>query len=98
MNKYQEAIHDLKMAVEYPKSKYNDSRLIDLCFENIQELVEKATPKKVIKEIGIGYEGYYDTIGHYETFFCCPNCKVDVLGRGYCDNCGQALDWSNCDE
>lgn len=49
MNKYQEALNDLKMAINYPTSKYNDSRLIEIHFSTLQELVEKATPKKVTK-------------------------------------------------
>ena len=54
----------------------------------MQELVDKATPKKV-KEIdrSVGY-------------FACPNCKQSIAWycvnaqSKYCVKCGQALDWS----
>lgn len=88
MNKYQEAIHDLKMAVEYPKSKYNDSRLIDLCFENIQELVEKATPKKPIMYKPRSVERPY-------CGFCNLRLKKSWI---VCPRCATRIDWGDNDE
>lgn len=58
----------------------------------IQELVDKATPKKTIKEpiIRDGYRQYKNY---------CPICKQELLILGnYCLHCGQAVDWSDNDE
>lgn len=53
--------------------------------------LEKQIPKKVI----LGYDER-DSI-------CCPNCKCELMSMdwydhwkcNYCENCGQALDWSD---
>lgn len=52
--------------------------------EAVEELIEKATPKKP-----------YDKGDYY----ICPNCSNDkcVCGK-FCPNCGQAIDWSTNDE
>lgn len=50
------------------------------CIDLLQELVDKATPKKPIK-IKIDY---------METYVC-PNCRHTFEGRSYCRFCGQAL-------
>lgn len=59
--------------------------------EELQRLIDKATPKKPIQTV-------------FNAF--CPNCKealgkqfaIDgingIMCRQYCSNCGQALDWS----
>lgn len=56
----------------------------------LQELVDKATPRK---PVGYNYEHdytYFSYVRHY-----CPSCenKVEVKNT-YCPHCGQALDWS----
>lgn len=88
MNKYEEALHDLKMAYKYPKSKYNDSRLIEIRLNTLSELVERAIPKKPIKD-EISRIRYVPT-------YVCPNCKGSFSGRLTinCYHCGQLLDWS----
>lgn len=62
--------------------------------EAVEELIEKATPKKPINQsTPLVRQGY------------CPNCKgelrklgsrneVVIVGQLYCCSCGQALDWS----
>ena len=47
-------------------------------YKAIEELVERATPKEII----------YD--------YMCPKCQniCETENQKYCDNCGQALDWS----
>ena len=57
----------------------------------IQELVEKATPKKGVWKC--------DNFG--DGTLCCPNCKKPIVNvwskadykPNYCHYCGQALDW-----
>lgn len=53
----------------------------------LQELVDKSIPKKVININNTEFEMYK-----------CPNCHVKFISDGiekYCDECGQAFDWSN---
>lgn len=97
MNKYQGALDRLFMwatngycALEVPSEEYEDLK------EIMQELVDKATPKKPI---------FYVESGYFTDL--CPVCKcmVDADDR-YCSYCGQRisqrLSWSeveeNCDE
>ena len=56
-----------------------------------QKALEKQIPKKVI-------------FGHDEQdYVCCPNCKLGLMSMdwydhfkcNYCEDCGQALDWSD---
>lgn len=87
MNKYKEALYELKMVLIYNSHKYGDSRLIDLNVETINELVEKATPKKpkLLNDI-------------CDDFFKCPECDVLIhYHQRYCDRCGQRIDWSEDD-
>ena len=67
-----------KLRLDFEKM-YNEYK------QTLQELVDKATPKKPI-----------DNSWSYD----CPSCNfkgVINLGIGYkfCSNCGQAIDWSN---
>lgn len=102
MNKYQEALdtllckaHTNHEVCEANKCTKDESCLecdVQKAFEKLQELVEKATPKKPIQ--------LSDSRRHK-----CPNCncqlpfKKNVLKkqnpRIYCDRCGQRIDWSD---
>lgn len=85
MSKYTEALLDIRyvyaQSQKYKKlQKYNAKRQL----ETLQELVDKATPKKPTSE--------------KEIFYLCPICKEFVGDEydsdNYCHNCGQAIDWS----
>lgn len=71
------------------------------------EALEKQISKKPIDELST--HAIYDSDGNYVdniyiTIFKCPNCnnilssgeinKIDCVNIHYCDNCGQAIDWS----
>ena len=73
MNKYEKAYNNMFKKIDV--SKMNNDELV------IFELVERATPKNVIKV----------TVGL--TFHHCPSCNVRVESL-FCPNCGQRLDWS----
>ena len=83
MNKYQEALEQLKTL------DCVDENNFDIKNKNIpilQELVDKATPKKAV---------------WIEDFLRCPSCfNYDSLSDGYgehhnyCNECGQSLDLS----
>lgn len=87
MNKYQSALTNLHNRAM--RGGDRDGKIIKQT-KTLQELVNKATPKKVIFENN-GEE------------LLCPNCYIDLMGSindpdhdpYYCFECGQALDWSN---
>ena len=86
MNKYQETfdhvLWEIKMCRRSPEKIEDLTKSLSL----FQELVDKATPKKAV---------------WIEDFLRCPSCfNYDSLSDGYgehhnyCNECGQALDWS----
>lgn len=89
MNKYQEALDRVKTTMSDGKSvykSYTDS--YSIFFKDIatlQELVDKATPKKPVR--------FKDKF--YISPPKCPVCKTipHTCTQKYCDECGQALDW-----
>lgn len=92
MNKYQEAFKSIS------DNKYQYGT--DEEWELLQELVDKATPKKPPKEYVV-----------YGTYYICPSCgylietysnmhdknykRVVINTSCYCSKCGQKLDWRN---
>lgn len=99
MNKYQEAfytitdwfhrykdnkdvtVQETHITPEYRKAK-----------KTIEELVDKATPIKPIKEKII-----YNDFSHIQSYYCKCDRKLN-LDDNYCPNCGQRLDWEVKDE
>lgn len=90
MNKYQESLDNFVKAL----SHFTNFKSIHDWKSDLQELVDRATPKKPINQsTPVVRQGY------------CPNCKgelrklrsrneVVLEGQLYCCSCGQALDWS----
>jgi|LGVF01.2.fsa_nt_gb ribosomal protein S27AE len=77
MNEYEQALWNIR--VSKPANKLN-AEIIAL-----QELVERATPKKIV------YSEIHD-------FNICPNCGGNVYHHQHtnnCGDCGQTLDWSD---
>lgn len=110
MNKYQKAIKTLKEEKElkfliYKGQEFDDEAPTMFDFYHhemfiLDELVEKATPKKPIDctKYGKYSKGFFE--GHNETLrdLRCPNCKKKVRlvhKYKYCAKCGQALDWGD---
>lgn len=86
--RYQEALNRI--------AKYcgaNNGSMLEDDLKTLQELVDKATPKKTDKII----DDFCDDT--YEYYFC-PRCENEVDGcenevdDTYCPSCGQALKWS----
>lgn len=107
MNKheeYQEALDRTKTLIDISSDKLSDKgkALMMESVDTLQQLVDKATPKKIIKidkkDIDVvRKESITDIVG----YMCeCPNCKK-IFGwlsiSPYCKYCGQALDWSDED-
>ncbi len=102
MSKYEEALDELFMWATngYCALEYGDENYVRLKAV-MQELVDKATPKKVNNE-----ENHYvfETYELSHVSGDCPNCgstfyydEYETLN--YCQHCGQALGWSkdeNC--
>lgn len=95
MNKYQEALNNL---VGYRTGFRGGKTIIQEYINILQELVDKATPKKLKSKT--------DKDGRL--LLVCPNCgdvymkfwsDVETIScRKHCDECGQALDWSDENE
>lgn len=106
MNKYQESLnliiknscHKKITCKECDFEKYCNS-IAKEKFDNLQELVDKATPKKPLPNKKIE-KGKYIT-------WNCPNCNKYIssgyyypplrmaYNHNYCGECGQKLDWSD---
>ncbi|MCI9094030.1 MAG: hypothetical protein HFF36_09675 [Coprobacillus sp.] len=89
MSKYQEALDRIMNDdYDFPNDYYGEDRAtaMDRDEETLQELIERATSKKVT----------IDTKRNAH----CPICgEIQVFGyydvnNKYCPKCGQALDWS----
>lgn len=101
MNKYKEALDEIKNIVldksgdGYHTAKYLQNFYFSSC-ETLQELVERATPKKPeIKEL-IRKDNYRDGTNIPRYDWWCPNCNLEHMSGNdfkYCPSCGQALDW-----
>lgn len=95
MNKYKEALDEIKSIVldksgdGYLTPKYLQNFYFSSC-ETLQELVERATPKKLV------------ATRHTRR---CPSCNRQMShinnahqNMKFCPNCGQALDWRDGDD
>ena len=94
MSKYTEAISSIYFTMHNRVKPKTLGHCEDNNLEVLEELVDRATPKKPINQsTPLVRQGY------------CPNCKgelrklggrneVVIEGQLYCGSCGQALDWS----
>lgn len=89
MNKYQEALDRIKsQRVKVNSWEYRAFADKNSDLDTLQELVDKATPKKPTNQypIDLGLGNYGD----------CRICNYGVnYQQNYCDNCGQKIDWGN---
>lgn len=92
MNKYQEALDFLEEECRAIK-KSESKKYVGL----LQELVEKATPKKTLTAFADGITADGSIV--QKTALVCPSCKSLLVERqSYCTKCGQILDWRVEDE
>lgn len=92
MNKLEKAHNDIFKEFERLDKliEVNDNIYYDLGV--LQELVERATPKKPS-----------EMVEEETTWLQCPICSYDTMNDylnkyDYCPSCGQALDWSTENE
>lgn len=90
MNRYQKAYNIIDDYVYFNSITEKDKRFKELtkALVILNELAEKATPKKPIK--------HDKPDPKYGTIYSCPNCNLIFLGLHgeYCFHCGQRIDWS----
>lgn len=105
MNKYQEALNRIKTAPSFMggtdlyKTHLNSSERFLQDIATLQELVDKATPKKIKKPMSVEDMGYYSCP-------VCDGCHYNPLDdmswrlskANYCPECGQKLDWSDVND
>ena len=84
MSKYTEALSSIYFTMHNRVKPRALGHCEDKNLELLEELVERATPKKPTSE--------------KEIFYLCPVCNEFVGDEydsdNYCHNCGQAIDWS----
>lgn len=111
-SKYQEALDRTKEIYEVICDELKSKELTSKTNEDVevlQELVDKATPKRpILNKIWEDEDtkNIYDEYGRINEMLCvCPNCgESDIYNFEYnkrfkcCSNCGQAIDWSGFDE
>lgn len=106
MNKYKEALNCIKeIVIDERADGYYQPKTVEHFYygeiSDLNELVEKATPKKIVKreeDIGEELAEAFDC-ERYITVEYCPICGEKLRGiEKYCLKCGQALDWSEDDE
>lgn len=104
MNKYQEALDNMCCGCYGGDDGRNGKDKYCSRYLRLQELVDKATPKKVSKK---GAYKTYDEDFEYKHYKC-PNCNKEIVVSGnwvmhynevnYCKHCGQKIDWSGKDD
>ena len=92
MNKYQDALSNYFTAkLQFDNEMYKSMELLE-------ELVEKATPKKPLV-VSVEFSTYEEPDCWIDVYKC-PSCEKDVYYDRCCQNndCRQAIDWGKDDE
>ena len=88
MSKYKEALSSIYFTMHNRVKPRALGRCEDKNLELLEELVERATPKK---------PDYWGD-GYGDEYWNCPCCdasfETDYDKYDYCPSCGQAIDWS----
>lgn len=97
MNKYQEPFNNIVVEAELMAERCGHKLEEDI--KLVQELVDKATPKKPVDELTELSCGIDDTMLYYEYY--CPICGAKIANSflryhdyKFCHKCGNAIDWS----
>ena len=93
MNKYQEAFDFINKNLDLDTLKFN-TILGNEMVSRIEELVDKATPMKVIHDNKHGSGIDCKNVDFYN----CPRCRRRLRNKqhdNYCGRCGQRLNWSD---
>lgn len=91
MNKYQDSLDNFVKAL----SHFTNFKSIHDWKSDLQELVDRATPKKPIKK-KFNEAKPWDCADYFVERNACPTCKIKMINKSdFCPYCGQAIDWSN---
>lgn len=66
----------------------------------VEECREARERHRAKKPTPIDYEKYIGVVNNAECLrgaYWCPNCKHAIRSGDYCNDCGQAIDWSDTD-
>ena len=100
MSKYTEAISSIYFTMHNRVKPKTLGHCEDRNLELLEELVERATPKKPKEKIINVYSG--ENPDEKEPHYYCPDCLEWVgdewIEHKYCPRCGQAIDWGTDDE
>jgi|AGTN01.2.fsa_nt_gi hypothetical protein len=106
MNKYQEALDELCTCTEGWNSEHccshaewrQASEYLENCRKLLQELVDRATPKKVLNMYMFVYMNEY-TVKTGQCPFCKRGLGINEVTKSpkFCPDCGQALEWTDAD-
>lgn len=91
MNKYQEPFNNIVVEAELMAERCGHKLEEDI--KLVQELVDRATPKKPINKTKGDEHIQYENCN----IVICPHCgkRLKLKSKGkYCDKCGGALDWN----
>ena len=78
----------MEFAIKYQR-KQEYAEMLIFCKSALEKRIPKSTQK-------VEVQGYMRK--HWNPK-CCPTCRTQHYGKPkYCDECGQALDWSDEDE
>lgn len=89
MNKYQDSLDNFVKAL----SHFTNFKSIHDWKSDLQELVDRATPKKP-KIRAFNEAELWDCADYLVEREACPSCGRKLLDKDpYCYICGQALDW-----
>lgn len=98
MNKYQEPFNNIVVEAELMAERCNHKLEKDI--KTVQELIDKATPKKVVKSKPLEFDvkiGKATFKKGTSSLRICPSCRKWLnynYEKNYCGYCGNALDWS----
>lgn len=93
MSEYTEAISSIYFTMHNRVKPKTLGHCEDKNLEVLEELAERATPKKPIKK-KFNEAKPWDCADYFVERNACPACERKMTNKSnYCPNCGQALDW-----
>ena len=108
MNKYEQAIDTVANWFPFRSiTPLKDNSELKEAIQDLQHLVDRATPKKPIRKVIINdFDNWDYSMSFKEDKRHCPNKNCNRILTGdsdyinmfeypHCPNCGQALDWSD---
>ena len=94
MSEYTEAISSIYFTMHNRVKPKTLGHCEDRNLEVLEELAERATPKKPVKK-KFNEATMWDCADYFVERNACPACERKMINKSdFCPECGQALDWS----